>query len=454
MSDLNTPRRHPRRARVLLIVVFLLLAALLAWWLWPAAGNDGGEGGSARPAASGGLSGPAARRPGSPFGDGSAPVPVRVAEAWRGDFPIELKALGTVTASQTVQIRSRVGGALDKVLFEDGQRVKAGTLLAVIDPRAYRAALLQAEGALLQNQSLLKNAEIDLARYMGLFAEDSIAKQTLDPQAALVEQYRGTLKASQAQVAAARLDLDYTQIRAPIDGRLGLRQLDVGNLVSGNDAEPLVVITQTQPIDVQFTLPEGELPAVLRQVREGRTLVAEAWDRNETERLASGELQGLDNQIDTTTGTVRLKARFSNDDELLFPNQFVNVRLRVETREQALLVPSAALQFGSRGTFVYVIGDDNKVQVRPVKVGPGNTGTTLIEEGVEPGERLVLEGTDRLREGSKVEIIAADGSSVTRGGGAGTGRGEARGEPQGSPTNQRPAAPLSTGPANGARTPQ
>lgn len=407
MSDLNRSPRNARRFRGVLIVILLALAVLLAWWLWPATSGDPGEGRAARPASSGGLSGPAVRRPGSPFGDGSAAVPVRVAEVQRGNFPIELKALGTVTASQTVQVRSRVAGTLDKVLFEDGQQVKAGTLLAVIDPRGYQAALLQAEGALLQNQSLLKNAEIDLARYKGLYAEDSIAKQTLDTQAALVEQYRGTLKASQAQVAAAKLDLDYTQIRAPIDGRLGLRQLDIGNLLSGNDAEPLVVITQTQPIDVQFTLPEGELPAVLKRVREGDKLVAEAWDRSESILLASGELQGLDNQIDTTTGTVRLKARFKNDDELLFPNQFVNVRLRVETREQAVLLPSAALQFGSKGTFVYVVDAQNKVQVRPVRVGPGNTGVTLVEEGVQPGERLVLEGTDRLREGSKVEVITA-----------------------------------------------
>jgi multidrug efflux system membrane fusion protein len=412
MSDLNTAPRNSRRFRGLLIVILLLLAAVLAWWLWPAADGASGQGGSARSASSGGgLSGPAMRRPGGMFGEASMPVPVRVAEVQRGDFPIELKALGTVTASKTVQIRSRVAGTLDQVLFEDGQQVKAGALLAVIDPRPYQAALLQAEGALLQNQSQLKNAETDLARYKGLYAEDSIAKQTLDNQAALVEQYRGAIKTAQAQVAAAKLDLDYTQIRAPFDGRLGLRQLDIGNLVSGNDAEPLVVLTQTKPIDVQFTLPEGELPAVLKRVRDGEKLVAEAWDRGESMLLASGELQGLDNQIDTATGTVRLKARFANEDELLFPNQFVNVRLRVETRQQAVLLPSAALQFGSKGTFVYVVDGENKVQVRQVRVGPGDTGVTLVEEGVEPGERLVLEGTDRLREGSRVEIIGADGKS-------------------------------------------
>jgi multidrug efflux system membrane fusion protein len=363
--------------------------------------------GAGRGASSGSLSGPAGRPRGGPFGDGGAPIPVRVAEVSQGTFPIELKALGTVTASQTVNVRSRVAGELQKLLFEDGQRVKAGQLLAVIDPRPYQAALQQSQGTLQQNQALLKNAEVDLGRYKGLYAEDSIAKQTLDTQVALVEQYRGNVQTNQAQVAAARLDLDYTQIRAPISGRLGLRQLDVGNLVAGNDSEPLVVITQTQPIDVVFTLPEGELPSLLKQRRAGAQLTVEAWDRSEKERLSTGVLYSLDNQIDLTTGTVKLKARFSNDDELLFPNQFVNARLRVQTLDQALLIPSAALQYGSKGTFVYVVKDDNTVDVRPIKVGPGNTGITLVQEGVQPGERLVLEGTDRLRAGSKVEVITA-----------------------------------------------
>ncbi|MHA6493159.1 MdtA/MuxA family multidrug efflux RND transporter periplasmic adaptor subunit [Pseudomonas borbori] len=384
MSDVQHSTR-PSRSRQWLIGLILLAALIgLLVWFWPS---------------------PEKPAQGGRWGDGG-PVPVRVTSVEQSDFAIELKALGTVTAYNTVNIRSRVDGELVKVLFEDGQRVKKGDLLAVIDPRAYEVALQMAQGALQENQAQLKNAEIDLARYRGLYAEDSIAKQTLDTQEALVNQYRGTLKSDQAAVAEAKLNLDFTQIRAPIDGRLGLRQVDVGNLVSSGDTVPLVVITQTLPISVMFTLPEADLPAVLQQVRgEKRQLTVEAWNRSESARLASGVLDSLDNQIDTATGTVKLKARFENAEELLFPNQFVNVRLRVDTRENAIVVPSAAMQFGANGTFVYVVDEQSKVQVRPIVAGPSNGELTLIEEGIQVGERLVLEGTDRLRNGAAVEVI-------------------------------------------------
>ena len=292
-----------------------------------------------------------------------------------------------------------------KVLFEEGRRVKAGDLLAVIDPRPYETALRLAEGQLQQTRAQLKNAEIDLARYQGLYKEDSIARQTLDTQQALVAQYQGQLKVQQASVEEARLNLEFTQIRAPISGRLGLRQVDLGNLLTSNDSTVLVTITETDPIAVSFTLPEGEVPQVLQQLRAGRTLSVEAWDRGERVRLAVGQLESLDNQIDTATGTLRLKARFANAEQALFPNQFVNVRLRVSTREQALLIPAAALQYGSRGTFVYVVGEGDTVELRPVTAGPSSGELTLIESGVRPGERLVLEGTDRLRDGSPVQVI-------------------------------------------------
>lgn len=385
MSETRPTSTSSKSSRQWLIGLILLsVLILLLWWFWPSAPEPQVRG---------------------RFGD-TGPVPVRVAEAERADFSVELKALGTVTAYNTVNVRSRVDGELVKVLFEEGQQVEAGDLLAVIDPRPYEVALQQAQGALQENQAQLRNAELDLARYKGLYAEDSIARQTLDTQQALVNQYRGSLQSNQADVATARLNLDFTQIRAPIGGRLGLRQLDVGNLVSSGDTTPLVVITQADPIAVVFTIPEGELPAVLRRMRgDGATLEVEAWDRGERLKLAEGVLESLDNQIDTTTGTVKLKARFDNAEQMLFPNQFVNVRLRVETREAATIIPSAAVQFGSQGTFVYVVDSDDKVSIRLVTIAASDAERSLVGGGVEPGERLVLEGTDRLRDGSSVEVV-------------------------------------------------
>jgi len=364
-------------------IALVVLVALL-WWFWP--------------------SKPEAAPRGGPWRDGG-PVPVRVATVSQGDFQVELKALGTVSAYNTVNVRTRVEGELVKLLFKDGQQVKAGDLLAVIDPRSYQIALQQAQGALQEHQAQLRNAELDLARYRGLYAEDSIAKQTLDTQEALVNQYRGGIKSLQAAVAMARLNLDFTQIRAPITGRLGIRQADVGNLLSSGDALPLVVITQTLPIAVIFTLPEAELPAVVQQLRAGATLAVEAWDRSEKLKLAEGELESVDNLIDTATGTIKLKARFANAEELLFPNQFVNVRLRVKTLHNVTLMPAAALQFGASGTFAYVVDAEDKVQLTPISVGASDGLLSVVEQGLKAGDRLVLEGTDRLRSGNQVEVI-------------------------------------------------
>src|SRR5690606_22308648 len=305
------------------LVIFLVLAAavLLVWWFWPSADEQ-------------------PQRPSGPRGMFGGPTPVRVAPAEQGRFEVYVKALGTVTPLNTVNVRSRVAGELMDIHFDEGQRVKAGDLLAVIDPRPYKIALQQAEGTLQQNRALLQNAEVDLKRYQGLYDDDSIAKQTLDTQRALVSQYQGTLAANQAAVNEARLKLQFTEIRAPIDGRLGLRPLDLGTLVAANDATPLVVITQTQPMAISFTLPEGELPPVLSRFRRGEELAVQAWDRGERMLFGEGVLESLDNQIDTTTGTLKLKARFDNEAELLIPNQFVNVRLRVETLQDATLIPS------------------------------------------------------------------------------------------------------------------
>lgn len=332
-------------------------------------------------------------------------TPVRVAPATTQNLDIILPALGTVTAYNTVTVRSRVDGELISVDFKEGQRVKAGDGLAQIDPRSYEVALAQAQGQQQQNQALLANARRDLQRYQTLFKQDSIARQQLDTQAALVRQYEGTQKVDQAAVDHAKLQLSYTRITAPIDGRLGLRKVDPGNLVSAGDTEGLVVITQTQPISVVFSLPETQLPDVLAQVRAGQTLEVRALDRSDENVIATGVLETIDNQIDTTTGTVKLKARFENADELLFPNQFVNVRLLVQTRPDATTIPTAAVQQGAAGPFVFLLRDDNTVEVRQVDLGPINADRVGVNKGLVAGDRVVVEGTDRLRTGAKVSVV-------------------------------------------------
>lgn len=393
-------------SRWLFGLLILLLVAVLAWWLWPATPAHK-EATGARPGRGMGMG--MGGRPG--FGGSTEAVPVRVEPVKAGDFPLYYKALGTVTATNTVNVRSRVAGELVKIHFQEGQQVKAGDLLAQIDPRPYRIALQQAEGTLAQNQAQLKNAQVDLARYKGLYAEDSIAKQTLDTAEAQVAQFQGLVKTNQAAVNDARLNLDFTEIRAPISGRLGLRQLDLGNLVAANDTTALVIITQTEPISVAFTLPETELDTVLERYRSGARLPVEAWDRGDRKLQASGVLGSLDNQIDTTTGTLKFKGTFQNKDHALFPNQFVNVRLLADTLKQVVLAPAAAIQFGNDGTFAYVVTPQNTVTIRKLKVGASDGQNSVIVEGLSAGDRLVLEGTDRLREGTKVEVVE-DSSQV------------------------------------------
>lgn len=398
----------PRNSRRWLIsLLVLLVIAGLCWWFWPSS-TTSPNGAASGTSSTAGQTGRQARtspaRPG--FGGSAAAVPVRVAPVVQGDFPIYYKALGTVTATNTINVRSRVAGELVKLHFKEGQMVKAGDMLAEIDPRSYQVALQQAEGTLATNQALLKNAQLDVQRYRGLYAEDSIAKQTLDTAESLVNQYQGTIKTNQAAVAEARLNLEFTRIRAPIAGRVGLKQLDVGNLVAANDTTALVVITQTQPISVNFTLPEKDLSAVLARYRSGDKLPVEAWDRGDLKMQATGELASLDNQIDVATGTLKFKARFDNRDEILFPNQFVNVRLRADTLHQAVLVPTAAVQFGTNGTFVYVLDGDKKVKISLLKTGPSDEQSTVITEGLQAGARVVLEGTDRLRDGAEVEVVS------------------------------------------------
>jgi multidrug efflux system membrane fusion protein len=401
MVDLFMQSSGPRSSRRWLIVLLVVLViAGLCWWFWPTSAPT--KEGAHRRSGAAAQSGIA--RPG--FGDSTVAVPVRVAPAVLGDFPIYYKALGTVTAMNTINVRSRVAGELVKINFQEGQMVKAGDLLAEIDPRSYQIALQQAEGTLATNQALLKNAQLDVQRYRGLYAEDSIAKQTLDTAESLVNQYQGTIKTNQAAVGDAKLNLEFTRIRAPIAGRIGLKQLDVGNLVAANDTTALVVITQTKPITVAFTLPEKDLSAVITRYRSGDKLPVEAWDRGDLKQQANGVLASLDNQIDVTTGTLKFKARFDNQNEVLFPNQFVNVHLLADTLKQAVLIPTAAIQFGTNGTYVYAMDGDNKVKIRVLKTGANNEQQTVVSEGLTAGDRVVLEGTDRLRDGSAVEVVS------------------------------------------------
>lgn len=331
-------------------------------------------------------------------------VPVRIATAQSQVLDYTLQAIGTVEAFNTVTVRSRVDGELLELLFEDGQRVEQGDVLARIDPRTYQVQLDQALGQLAQTRAQLQNAQLDLQRYEQLFKQNSLARQQLDTQRALVEQFRATEKTNQAAVDNAQLQLDFTEVTAPISGRLGLRQVDVGNLISANTAEGLVVITQVQPISVRFSLPQGDLPDVLTAMRSGRSLPVRVYAADGVTLLDQGELSAIDNQIDISTGTVSFKARLPNADETLFPNQFVNVELGVDSG-QSLAVPVTAVQYGSIGAFVYVLDEDDVVHIREVVPGRVDGGYMAINAGLAAGERVVTDGVDRLREGSKVDIV-------------------------------------------------
>ncbi|MGD9614708.1 MAG: MdtA/MuxA family multidrug efflux RND transporter periplasmic adaptor subunit [Alphaproteobacteria bacterium] len=338
----------------------------------------------------------------------SGPMPVGTAPVETADVPIILNALGTVTPLATVTVRPQIGGQLIEIAFKEGQIVKKGDFLAQIDPRPYQVALAQAEGQLEKNRAALRNSEVDLGRYRTLLAQNSIARQTVDTQAALVQQNRGTLAADQAQVDAAKLNLAYTRITAPISGRVGLRRVDPGNYVQTSDADGIVVITQIHPISVIFTLPGDELPAVMRRMRAGAALAVTASDRTGTTRLATGTLETADNQIDTTTGMIKLRASFDNADETLFANQFVTVQLLLDTLRDRPVIPAAAVQRGAVGTFVYVVKPDDTVAVQPVTPGPGSGERVAITEGLQPGQAVVVDGADRLRDGAKVRVAGAE----------------------------------------------
>ena len=382
------------------IWVVLIILALIGYAVYHAMHRNSG--------------GPGAGR-GGPGGRGGAmagkPMPVMVATATKGDINVVLSALGNVTPVNNVTVKTRVDGQLVRLAFTEGQTVKAGDLLAEIDPRTYQAQLAQAEGQLARDQALLTNAKLDLQRYQTLLAQDSIAKQQVDTQASLVRQYEGTVKLDQGNVDNARVQLSYTRITAPVSGRVGLRQVDPGNIVHASDTNGIVVITQIDPITVIYSIPEDNLPKVMPRLQSGDKLPVEAWDRAQTTVLAHGTLMTVDNTIDNTTGTVKLRAQFPNQNAALFPNQFVNVRMRVDTLHDQVIVPGAAIQRGTQGTFVYVVGDDSNVSLRVVKLGVTEGDRVSVAQGLKMGERVVTDGADKLRDGAPVEVIQPGATS-------------------------------------------
>jgi multidrug efflux system membrane fusion protein len=377
--------------RAVLVVAILLAFLLLAWLLTPHGGKQPSGG---RFAAGG-------------------PMPVVTARATTGDMPITLIGLGTVTPLATVTVQSQISGQIMNIAFKEGQTVKAGDPLILIDPRPYQVALEQAQGALARDKALLANARVDLDRYQTLFAQDSIAEQQLATQKSLVAQYAGAVTTDQGQIDAAKLNITYCHIVSPIAGRIGLQQINVGNYVTPAEPNGLVVVTQLKPITVVFTLPEDEIQALLKRLHEGATLPVTAWDRDNAHQLATGTLQSIDSQIDNTTGTIRLKATFPNDDGSLFPQQFVNAVLLLDTLHGATLIPQAGVQRGAPGTFVYIVNADQTVSVRKVTLGPGDATNIAVTAGLKPGDTVVVDGADKLKDGAKVLLRQRGAGSAT-----------------------------------------
>lgn len=393
------PQRRSLMPR-LLVVAILVIAAVFAWRYFNAAQPPAGTAPGAQQA--GGKAG-AGRAAGGRRG---APMsPVQAATATQQTVPRYLSGLGTATAANTVTVTSRVDGQLMAIHFTEGQQVKAGDLLAEIDPRPFQVQLTQAQGQLAKDQATLANARRDLARYQQLVKTNLVSRQELDTQASLVQQTEGAIKADQGAVDSAKLQITYSRITAPIDGRVGLKLVDVGNYVTSGSTTGLVVITQTHPIDVVFTLPEGNIADLLKAQKAGPVSV-EAWDRTNQNKLTTGSLLSLDNQIDTATGTIKLKARFANEDDALFPNQFVNARLQVDTLHDAVVIPTAALQMGNEGNFVWTLSEDNKVSKHRVTAGVQDSRQVVISAGLNAGDRVVTDGIDRLTEGMQVEVLA------------------------------------------------
>ncbi len=418
--------RKPRRWWLIALVVILLLATAGGLSVWIDSKATSAKASAPRDSA------------GKP---GNRPQPVQVLTARQADLSVWLDAIGTVIPNRVVTVRTRVDGVLQKVTFREGQRVKKGDLLAELDEQPFKIQLDQAQGQLTRDQALLDNAQRDLARYKDLWAKDAASRQQLDTQEALVRQYQGAVAMDRAQVDNARLQLSYTRILAPMDGQIGLRQIDAGNLVRANDAQGLTLITQTQPANTVFSIPERYLSS-LRTRQAQKPLRVEAWDAGQREQLAVGRLLSFDNQIDVATGTIRLKAEFDNRDARLYANQFVNVRLLLEVRPQVLQVPANAIQRGARGAFVYRVAADGRVAVVPVTPDVSEAGWTAIAgtDAIKVGDRLVVDGADRLREGAMARIVSMEKGPAGNGQ-SGTGQsGKSRpGEGKNTGEGRRPA---------------
>jgi membrane fusion protein, multidrug efflux system len=385
-----TVKPRPRRGFVLPSLVVLLMIAGVVWWTRQGtAPQQGGTGG----------------------GRAAAPMSIVPQTVSKGDIGINLNALGTVTSLATVTIRTQISGYLIRVAFKEGDEVKKGDLLAEIDSRPYEATLAQVKGQLARDEALLKGAQVDLARYQGLAAQNAIPHQTLDTQIALVAQDQGTVEADRGMVKSAEVNLQYCRILSPLDGRVGLRQVDQGNYVTPGDASGLVVITQVQPISVLFTVPEDNVQAIAKRIQSGAVLPAAAFDRSGINKIADGTLQTFDSQIDPTTGTIKLRAQFQNETKTLYPNQFVNVRLLLDTHKDVTTMSTAGIQRGVPGTFVYLVNADSTVSVRPVKLGVTEGDRVEVLAGLVPGDRIVIDGADKLRDGAKINLRpAADAS--------------------------------------------
>jgi len=406
----------------------LVLSAALggggAWW-WSKRVNGANDGAAAATTPAGAASAPAggASAPGAGgaarrFGGANRVQPVTVAAAQQRDIRVILNAIGNMAAMNTAIVRAKVDGELKAIKFKEGQLVRAGQLLAELDPRVYEVTLAQMQGQLARDQAQLRNAQLDMERYKDLLAKDSIAKQQVDTQDALVKQLQGTVQTDQAQVDSAKLQLSYTKVVAPISGRLGLKQVDLGSIVHASDVTGLVTITQTQPIALVFAVPEANLAQISRKLKGKNAVLVEIWDRELRNSLGQGRVTTTDNAIDLTTGTIKLKAEFANADASLFPNQFVNVRLQVDTLTGVTAVPTSAVQRGSQGTFVYAVKEDGTVGMRRVRLGTTEGDWVSVQGDLAPGEKVVTDGADRLREGAKVEVIVAPpvraGSGMSR----------------------------------------